>query len=1725
MKPIVQNGSPSFSRRWTTRLAMAAALASLASCGGGGSSDTDVANTDDGTREHAQAMSMRDELSVVLPQTNDPLFQNLTIPADAATKGLWSSTKAWPMNGLHAVLLPDGKVLTYGTPKNTPATQDGRTFDLWTPSLGFDDASHATSYDATRVNSFCNSAAWLSDGRLMLTGGNSPLASSLVTASTGGAVTDTSMMADQRWYATMLTLPDGRSLIVGGMDPYQEGMVDKPDAAINAGTVSMTPEIYTVGTGWRSLTGARSREAFGPDYLRASYPRAWVAPNGRVFGISAETMWSLDPSANDGAGAVTVLGAFKGPANKAMPVNVGATSTAVMYASGKVLQVGGNGYFNGDGLPASNLATVVDINGAAPVVTETAPMSYARRYGNSVVLPNGQVLVTGGTTVGNSGNDAVYAAEIWDPAYGTWTLGASAAQIRVYHSATLLLPNGTVLSTGGGAPGPVNNMNAEVYYPPYLFKNIDGVTQLAPRPAMSSISALSFSHAGSVQIRMTDASPVTRLVLLANGTVTHSFNTTQRFQELSFTQDGDLLAATMPASASLAPPGYYQIVALNADGVPSRSVIVGLGLTGNLPLAQTDLPRNQALAFESVNATGQAIVTDSDGSGVLAAVPNTAAAPAAAQFWVRNGLADANCVSLESIASPGQWLRRQGLKVALGNSDGSAAFRSDATFCPEAGLSGLGVTLRSKARSDLVLRHRGAELSLEAVADDAVFRADASFAPRATVPRGVTFELGSVATSGSAVSVDAANLAVLAALGSPSTAATLAPAGYVARNGLADASCVSLESAAVPGKWLRHAGYRLQLSAYAATGVFLNDATFCPEPGVSGSGVSLRSKNFPARVMHHRDGQIWIDTQASDTAFTTSASFLSQQLSPATALPVLGPVAALPVSIGNSASWTPGLDAAGLEFSWDFGDGSSSPYSVSSSATHSYANPGLYLVTLTVRNAAGQSSTKSFMQAIYRGATANPSRASSAMLIEARNGASARLWVVNPDNDSVSVFDTGTNARVAEIATGSAPRTLALAPDGSVWVVNRDGASISIINAGTLAVTRTVALPRASQPYGIVFASAGTAYVSLEAAGRLLALDGSSAATLATLNVGTSPRHLSVSGDSKRVLVSRFVTPPLPGEGTAAVQPTIDGVQYGGEVVVVDATSMAVSSLVVLRHSGKTDTEISGSGVPNYLGAAVISPDGRSAWVPSKQDNLMRGLLRNGLSLDFQNTVRAISSRIDLGTLSEDYPARIDHDNAGVASAAAFDVTGAYLFVALETSRQVAVVDAIGGKELFRIEAGLAPQGLVVSADNTRLYVHNFLGRSVSVVDISALTTRGEFASTLLATVGSVSTEKLGATVLLGKQLFYDARDARLARDSYMSCASCHHDGTHDGRTWDIGAQGEGLRNTISLRGRAGMGHGRLHWSGNFDEVQDFEGQIRSLAGGTGLMSDTAFTTGTRNQPLGTAKAGVSTDLDALAAYVNSLSVMSQSAQRSSTGALTADAVAGRAVFAKQNCASCHGGTNFATSGLLLADVGTLKPTSGKRLGEVLRGIDVPTLRDVALTGPYLHDGSAAALGAAVTAHRGMAIGDADLGNLVTYLGQIGSEETVAPAALPAGAVQCAAEGRNCTLPVGTPATVYYGANGSYTSKGVVAGAIACNNASFGDPIFGTGKSCSYVAAVKCAAENATCTVPAGAMATVLYGAGGRYIARTVPGGTVLACNNANFTDPIFGSPKACWLR
>jgi len=1290
----------------TTRLVAVAcsiSLIALAGCGGDGGEDSTPQSTTPNTTSTEHALAIRPDAWVTVPTPADPLFKNLTIPADAPARGMWSSVYDWHINGLHATVLPTGKVLTYGSRRNGWA-QEGREFDLWTPERGFADTAHNPSWDASRQDSFCSTAAFLTDGRLLITGGNGAITSTLYTPSSNSSVTAPANLADQRWYATMISLPDGRPLIMGGMVPYGEPMRLNPESAVTSGSASMTPEVYENGA-WRSLFGAYSRDAFGPDYLRASYPRAWVMPSGQVFGVSADRMWSLDPSGN---GTVTVHGAFKKPPEQPKPgvpltdlPNVGSTNTAVMFDIGKVLIAGGHGTDTGDGLPASSQATVIDMNSGSPVLTEQPAMTFRRRFPNAVVLPDGKVVITGGSMEGDkAGANAVYAAEIWNPVTGTWTLGPNAATYRGYHSFTVLLPNGTVLSTGGGLPGPVNNQTAEVYYPPQLFRTVDGVAQLAPRPVMQGISGLSYSHGAPMQIDMTSTAPVSKLVLIGLSSGTHSFNTGQRRIPLAFMQDTQRLTTKIPG-ANLAPPGYYQVVAIDAQGVPSRGTIISIG---------------------------------------------------------------------QDVKPP----------------------------------------------------------------------------PTPTTP-------------------------------------------------------------------------------------------YNP---------------------------------------------------PDLSAPIDAPV----IAQGATASYT-FTAAPDTLYSWEFGDGTpATSFAPTASIQHAFAQPGLYAVTLTARARDGAISRRTIVQAVATTRTARQPNASSAMALETRAGASTRLWVVNPDGDSVAVIDTATRERIAEIAVGTSPRSVAVAPDGRIWVANKGTASISIISPTTLAIEQTVALPRASQPHGLAFAPLGTnAFVVLEATGQLLKLDATTGAQRGAVGIGPNPRHLSVSSGGGVVFVSRFITPPLPGESTAMVNVTT----AGAEVVVVQTGTMTVSRTIVLRHSNKTDTETQGAGVPNYLAAPIISPDAQSVWVPSKQDNIRRGTLRNGQNLDFQNTVRAISSRIDVARLTEDYERRIDHDNASVASAAAFHPSGVYLFVALETSRQIAVVNAVGGGELFRVDVGFAPQGVAVSTDGSTLYAQNFMDRTVSVIDLSPLVQHGELRAPVAATVKTVEIERLPAQVLQGKKLFYDARDPRLARDSYMSCASCHNDAGHDGRVWDMTGFGEGLRNTISLKGRAGMSHGFLHWSANFDEVQDFEAQIRSLSGGTGLLTDAQFNEGTTREPLGTPKAGKSADLDALAAYLASQQSFEPSPYRQPDGTLTMTGWAGKAVFRSAGCTNCHGGAAYTISAdaTMMKNIGTLKPSSGKRLGSTLNGIDVPTLRDVWATAPYLHDGSAPTLSAAIQAHAGNTVSGAQLSYLTAYLQQIGREE------------------------------------------------------------------------------------------------------------------------------------
>jgi DNA-binding beta-propeller fold protein YncE len=701
------------------------------------------------------------------------------------------------------------------------------------------------------------------------------------------------------------------------------------------------------------------------------------------------------------------------------------------------------------------------------------------------------------------------------------------------------------------------------------------------------------------------------------------------------------------------------------------------------------------------------------------------------------------------------------------------------------------------------------------------------------------------------------------------------------------------------------------------------------------------------------------------------------------------PFPAPPMLVGGTVSYTAQTNLAGnFVYQWDFGDGSVSAPSSSPEMSHTYAAPGRYVVTLTITDPVhGSQDQLQFVQNVTAAATPLRPTSSSSIIYEAARN---RVWVVDPDNDAVRVIDALSQTGLAVIPVCADPRTLALAGNGQIWVACKDAAAVDRIDPVSLAVVGTVPLPWGSQPHGLVFDPTGAfAFVALEASGRILKLNGASGAALASAEVGRHVRHLAVTADGSWLHATRFVTPLLPNESQGAPQVAL----AGGELLRLHTATLALDRVTVLEASMDPDSEQSARGIPNYLGAPAISPQGDALLVPSKQDNVLRGRMRDGLDLGHDSTVRAITSRVDAATGAEIRIARVDHDNASIASATAWEPSGAYAFTALEGNRAVSVMETFSHFEIGRVGAGRAPQGLVVSPDGQRLYVDDFMDRTVSVFALADLVAYDEPMLPKIAVVAKGAAERLPPAVLLGKKIFYDAADPRLALENYMACASCHNDGDQDGRVWDFAQFGEGMRNTITLRGH-GLGHGRLHWSANFDEVQDFEGQIRGFARGIGLMSNADFAA--TSAPLGPPKAGRSADLDALAAYVGSLGAAGRSPHRAADGSLTADALAGREVFASSGCVACHGGVAFSDSATgAMHDVGTLRPSSGPQTA-----LDTPTLRGVWETGPYLHDGSRTLEGA-VLAHSGVSLPAPQLTQLVAYLNQIDDDEVQAPNGAP----------------------------------------------------------------------------------------------------------------------------
>jgi len=680
-----------------------------------------------------------------------------------------------------------------------------------------------------------------------------------------------------------------------------------------------------------------------------------------------------------------------------------------------------------------------------------------------------------------------------------------------------------------------------------------------------------------------------------------------------------------------------------------------------------------------------------------------------------------------------------------------------------------------------------------------------------------------------------------------------------------------------------------------------------------------------------------------------------------------------------------------VEYRFSPGDGTpSSPWSSTAELTHTFNEEGHFGVKVQVRDLKPDGTTSIVTQTQTLTVASLPTgplpqHSSSIRVDETRR----IVWSVNRDNSSISRLDADTGNLISEINLATLlgesvslnPASVAVrTSNGEVWITLAGGDAIAVLDSSGSLVD-VIDTGYGSGPQAVVFSpDESQVFVSTRARaagqrdhGQVLRFSASSRAETGQLDLGPTPGAMAISANGQRLFVARFIS-----------------AEHHGEIWEVDTQTMNLTDTVRLRRDrGRRGLDPGGSqgpGVPNYLASLIIDPHGEFLWYSAVKADTNRGEFFDqgtglNLPLAHDTTVRPMLGRVDLTggdpfepDVNNSPNGRIDGDNSESPSALLFSPRGNYVFTSFQGNNVVAIFDDLaiqaggGRSSLAREQVGAAPRGLAFDSVTESLWVENFMSRSVSRIPMADFLATGNRQFQTSEHVSS-SNESLSPEILAGKEIFYFAGndpegDNEMSFEGYISCASCHIDGGHDGRSWDFTQRGEGFRNTQDLRGKAGLGHGNLHWTENFDEPQDFVIDIFNEFGGNGFLAEGE----TPNAPFGAPNAGRSSELDQLAAYMNSLdqSHLERSPWRAADGQMSAEALAGADVFNAAGCADCHepltGYTDATVGNATLHDVGTLRTSSGARLGQTLTGVGTPTLLGLWNSAPYFHDGSAPTL-------------------------------------------------------------------------------------------------------------------------------------------------------------------
>ena len=525
---------------------------------------------------------------------------------------------------IHAALLatsPDGDILLFGDWKDVTPDAAGAThcriYHMTTRTVeGFANA------DRPSTNAFCGGHAFMNRGLLLVAGGTvrrpsttahdvhddaghwdgeqaswiyEPDDKRWVRTADLHFQPGSTTKGGGRWYPMLVALSDGQVLAIGG-HPSNTDDYSAPGAGAGVRHNNNTPERYGRSPrGWTLITSAVT----APNgVVTDAYPRYRLLPNGLLFtstqGMGTKRMY--DAATGQWAGPDVNANAL--PADYAR----GSATTSVLlpllspsYAA-RVLAMSS----------PHQTSFLIEINAlpawrAAPA-RQGAAAGKARYDACAVLLPTGQVLLTGGTEpVSPTSANPIREPELYTPAIdwatgaftgdGQWTtLNEPAGVARPYHSVALLLPDGRVWTAGGTQAWSglaAAETRVELFSPWYVGMPRPRIrevrrTGIVRRPPALAARRIGYDYGETFRVRVDGT--ISRVALLRCGSVTHAYDSDQRYVGLAFSQQGDTLAVTAPPNGSVAPPGYYMLWVIDDAGVPcERAAFVHVPSFRRLP--------------------------------------------------------------------------------------------------------------------------------------------------------------------------------------------------------------------------------------------------------------------------------------------------------------------------------------------------------------------------------------------------------------------------------------------------------------------------------------------------------------------------------------------------------------------------------------------------------------------------------------------------------------------------------------------------------------------------------------------------------------------------------------------------------------------------------------------------------------------------------------------------------------------------------------------------------------------------------------------------------------------------------------------------------------------------------------------------------------------------------------------------------------------------------------